>query len=384
MTYTYDANGSMERETTIDYVKLMQSETVIDRANKEVTYSFSVKGELKSTLVATPKASGEPLTISTSYVKTTNSYDTEGQRVVKEEGDETMRYYYSGGAVLYTVDSSEVMRTENVLDLSGTVISSKRFEYTTENDPYANGVFNYRYDLRGSVTNIVNAGGTVVKGYNYDEYGNAEFTGDEEFLNENTFAGAVADQSSGLMCMGSRFYSPTTGRFISQDTYSGSFFEPWTQHLYAYCNNNPASMIDPTGHAPVDFDEDYYHWNTGYGESTDPAANAAIQEEVENNHTEAQSRRPGPASYLSEQFWTIYANKYYDKLNCYGSSTLMNPLDNLIGGLRSPALIIPGIYVGRGKEFDNVIANENKSDAERARVIEELMFADAAKRGYVY
>ena len=37
-------------------------------------------------------------------------------------------------------------------------------------------------------------------------------------------------------------------KYSSQDTYSGSFFEPWTQHLYAYCNNNPISMIDPTGH----------------------------------------------------------------------------------------------------------------------------------------
>ncbi len=49
--------------------------------------------------------------------------------------------------------------------------------------------------------------------------------------------------------MNARFYDPQTARFLTQDTYSGNPYDPWTQHLYAYCGNNPTTMIDPTGHA---------------------------------------------------------------------------------------------------------------------------------------
>ena len=249
-TYTYDLNGNTQTETAIDYVVIKQGETVVNHADKVTTYDFSVKGETVSALVSTPSAVSGTSTITTSNVETKNSYNAEGQRVVKEEGLETMRYYYSGGAVLYTVDQTETMRTENVLDLSGAIILSSRFAYETENDDYANGDYLYRYDIRSSVMNIVDEDGTVVTGYTYDEFGKATKTDAQDFLNENEFAGAVSDKSTGLVYMNARFYSPTTGRFISQDTYSGSFFEPWTQHLYAYCNNNPASMIDPTGHYP--------------------------------------------------------------------------------------------------------------------------------------
>ena len=93
--------------------------------------------------------------------------------------------------------------------------------------------------------------GNLVKGYEYDEYGNTTDGGEESFINEVTFTGSVRDLGSGLQYMNARYYDPATGRFVSQDTYTGTPYAPWTQHLYSYCGNNPVNMVDPTGHMPT-------------------------------------------------------------------------------------------------------------------------------------
>ena len=187
-----------------------------------------------------------PLSTSATY-----AYNAQGQRVTRVEDEVVTHFYYTGSALLFTTVNEYVLQTQNILDPSGTIVASKRFEgqAATGQDPYAEDYFFYRYDIRGSVTTIVDGEGAVVKSYDYDEFGVTTASGDA-FFNEVTFTGSIAD-ASGLLYMNARYYNPATARFLSQDTYTGSAFDPWTQHLYAYCNNNPVNMVDPTGHVAV-------------------------------------------------------------------------------------------------------------------------------------
>ena len=232
-TYTYDARGNQTQQ--------VQTGTGVTTTTN---YGYDLANRLTSTNISNNAVI--PLSTSATY-----AYNAQGQRVTRVEDEVITHFYYTGSALLFTTVNEYVLQTQNILDPSGTIVASRRFEgqATTGQDPYAEDYFFYRYDIRGSVTTIVDGEGAVVKSYDYDEFGVTTSTGDA-FFNEVTFTGSVAD-ASGLLYMNARYYNPATARFLSQDSYTGSASVPWTQHLYAYCNNNPVNLVDPTGHVAV-------------------------------------------------------------------------------------------------------------------------------------
>ena len=62
------------------------------------------------------------------------------------------------------------------------------------------------------------------------------------------YCGEYFDKETGTIYLRSRYYDPTIGRFISEDSYSGEANDPLSLNLYTYVGNDPVNLFDPTGH----------------------------------------------------------------------------------------------------------------------------------------
>ncbi|WP_081965762.1 RHS repeat-associated core domain-containing protein [Paenibacillus sp. FSL H7-0357] len=71
----------------------------------------------------------------------------------------------------------------------------------------------------------------------------------EGIQNSFKYAGEIydAEMEKGLYYLRARYYDPSIGRFLNEDTYEGQIDNPLSLNLYTYTHNNPLLYIDPTG-----------------------------------------------------------------------------------------------------------------------------------------
>lgn len=94
----------------------------------------------------------------------------------------------------------------------------------------------------GSTLFLLDYNHEIQKTYRYDAFGNIlQETGD--IPNRLTYTGQMYDGVISQYYLRARFYNPSTGRFLQEDTYRGDGL-----NLYAYCANNPVMYYDPSGH----------------------------------------------------------------------------------------------------------------------------------------
>ncbi len=115
------------------------------------------------------------------------------------------------------------------------------------------GTYYYLTDGLGSVTDLTDQHGEVVRQYRYDSFGGL-FTGSVGLYNTTGLTGKTYDAKAGLMDYSARWYDPAVGRFTQRDTFFGWQDLPQSLHRYAYVHNNPVNLIDPTGHSTEDID----------------------------------------------------------------------------------------------------------------------------------
>ena len=172
-------------------------------------------------------------------------YDGDGNRVAKTVGGGVTTNYLidtnnpTGYAqVVEELQSSAVVKSFTY----GHDLISQRCSLLTANCSLSF----YQYDGHGSVRQLTNAGGAVTDTYDYDAFGNLiSRTGTTP--NNYLYSGEQFDANLGFYYLRARYMNPSSGRFISSDSFAGHDAEPASLHKYLYANSDPVNRVDPNG-----------------------------------------------------------------------------------------------------------------------------------------
>ena len=232
-TYVYDDAGNLTSKTTSGDYGAKSESYVYDGFGKLIKYV--VNGEEKA-----------------SY-----KYNGNGQRVEKTVNGAKTKYYWDGANIKNEGTASAVNAT-NYFGANG-VFARKSGSVT--NTLYKNG--------HGD-TVLLTSGNTVVRDYDYDAYGKERGISPAD---ENPFrySGEYFDSETGFIYLRARYYSPSIGRFISEDTHwnvanciygdeeskNDALIIPknesimQSKQLYNYAINNPIKYIDSNGEVAI-------------------------------------------------------------------------------------------------------------------------------------
>ena len=104
------------------------------------------------------------------------------------------------------------------------------------------------------VTWTADSVGEVSGTLRYDPYGNLDAsTG--SYLPAFRYQGSWLDSSAGLAWVVTRWYAPTLGRFLTEDSLLGDLLDPADRHLYIYGHGDPIVELDPNGHTACEWDD---------------------------------------------------------------------------------------------------------------------------------
>ena len=163
-----------------------------------------------------------------------------GIRTQKTVNGTVTNYNYHGSALISQVTGNDTLLFS--YDASGNVVSVD-----------FNGMeYYYLRNAQGDIVKLIDASGASVVEYTYDTWGKevqttGSLAGTLGSFQPFRYRGYVYDEETGLYYLQSRYYDPTTGRFISADTLLSTGQGVLGHNCYAYCRDNPSSRFDPSG-----------------------------------------------------------------------------------------------------------------------------------------
>jgi RHS repeat-associated protein len=255
-TYTYDANANRTSSSQLSSQVIGTNNRLLSDSRYE--YRYDAAGNLIDRR--------EPATgIHDRYEYDHLNHLTRSQRVSSSGAVlSTVEYRYDalGRRIARTVDSDGAgpvaAASENFVydglnvwldaDAAGNVTARYLFGDDID-EPLARyrpgeGTSWYLTDHLGSVRNILNSVGTVVDTIDYDSFGNILSETSPQFGDRYKYTAREWDSQLGLYYYRARLYSPSTGRFTTEDPIG---FAGGQVNLTANVGNAPTIYIDPLG-----------------------------------------------------------------------------------------------------------------------------------------
>ena len=115
---------------------------------------------------------------------------------------------------------------------------------------HAVDVLFYATDHLGSTILAVDANQTIQTRNLYMPFGDPGAVQEGTALRHRYIGGVILEES-GLYALGPRLYDPEVGRFLSPDPLVASPTNPQAFNRYSYALNNPVTLSDPSGLAPI-------------------------------------------------------------------------------------------------------------------------------------
>ena len=176
-------------------------------------------------------------------------YNEDGLRLRKTVNGTDTEYYYNGSVLMYMITGS------------GSTAIQQRFSYDAAGNLVAvvykvgsgtSYIYYYLRNAQGDIVKLIDSSGNTVVEYLYDSWGKIIATTGSlaNTVGANQpfrYRGYVYDTETGWYYLQSRYYDPTTCRFISADVLLSTGQGVLGHNSFAYCLNNCISRRDETG-----------------------------------------------------------------------------------------------------------------------------------------
>ncbi|OAS14692.1 polymorphic toxin-type HINT domain-containing protein [Paenibacillus oryzisoli] len=232
-SYTYDADNRISTASQFDEVYTYDA-----RGNRSTYQSNSLNGIQGVSYEYDDRNRLQTVT-SENGTNVSYKYDGDGLLYERSENGETTRYYFNGSQLIAegSVNGDSVTMKASYIyghGLVARVDASKNKTYYLKNG-------------HGDIIGVQDASGNPMNSYSYDIWGNPLVV-QESVPQPFRYSGEYWDDTTQLQYLRARWYDPSIGRFINEDTYEGQIDNPLTLNLYTYAANNPIKYNDPTGH----------------------------------------------------------------------------------------------------------------------------------------